>query len=173
MMTSVCTALHNLPLPLPILSYYPPRLLNLIWGIYRAALNITGVLLWLRLTLSKEPNRVAILSFRNAVFSSVIEHRRYIRSRNPVLLRKERKESRNFMDKATRALLISWEHSLLSFHPSCFISWFSVCAGSETLSVVVMNVTIFWDIAPTSPYVNWRFGGTYHLHLQGRKLAER
>jgi hypothetical protein len=32
-----------------------------------------------------------------------------------------------------------------------------------------MNVTIFWDIAPCSPYVNRRFGGTYHLYLQGRK----
>jgi hypothetical protein len=32
-----------------------------------------------------------------------------------------------------------------------------------------MNVAIFWDLAPCSPYVNRRFGGTYHLHLQGRK----
>jgi hypothetical protein len=27
--------------------------------------------------------------------------------------------------------------------------------------------------APCSPYVNQRFGGTYHLHLQGRKSAEQ
>jgi hypothetical protein len=31
-----------------------------------------------------------------------------------------------------------------------------------------MDVAIFWDIAPCSPYVNRRFGRTYHLHLHGR-----
>jgi hypothetical protein len=40
--------------------------------------------------------------------------------------------------------------------------------GFEVLTVVVMNVAIFWD----SPYVCRRFGGTYDLHLQGRKSAE-
>jgi hypothetical protein len=34
-----------------------------------------------------------------------------------------------------------------------------------------MNVATFWDIASCSPYVNRRFGGTYHLHFQSRKLA--
>jgi hypothetical protein len=34
-----------------------------------------------------------------------------------------------------------------------------------------MNVAIFWDIAPCSRYVNRCFGGTYHLHLQGRKIG--
>jgi succinylglutamate desuccinylase len=32
---------------------------------------------------------------------------------------------------------------------------------------------MFWDIAPCSRYMNRRFGGTYHLHLQGRKSAEK
>jgi hypothetical protein len=32
---------------------------------------------------------------------------------------------------------------------------------------------IFRDIAPCSPYVDRCFGGTYHLHLQGRKSAEQ
>jgi hypothetical protein len=27
------------------------------------------------------------------------------------------------------------------------------CVGSEVLTAVVMNVTIFWDIAPCSPYM--------------------
>jgi hypothetical protein len=40
--------------------------------------------------------------------------------------------------------------------------------GFEVLTEVVINVAIFWDIAPCGPYMN-RFGGTYHLHLQGRK----
>jgi hypothetical protein len=35
------------------------------------------------------------------------------------------------------------------------------------------DVAIFWDILPNSPYVNRRFGGTYHLHLQCRKSADQ
>jgi hypothetical protein len=36
------------------------------------------------------------------------------------------------------------------------------------------NVTIFPDVAPCCPYVNRRFGATYHLHLQGgRRPAEQ
>jgi hypothetical protein len=31
-----------------------------------------------------------------------------------------------------------------------------------------MNVAIFWDIVPFSPYVNCDFGEMYHLHLQGK-----
>jgi hypothetical protein len=34
----------------------------------------------------------------------------------------------------------------------------------EVLTAVVMKVAIFWDIAPYSPYITRRFGGTYHLH---------
>jgi hypothetical protein len=43
----------------------------------------------------------------------------------------------------------------------------------QVLTVVFMNVAIFWDIEPCSPYVNRRFGGTYHLHLQVWKSAEQ
>jgi hypothetical protein len=28
------------------------------------------------------------------------------------------------------------------------------------------------DTAPCSPYVNWRFAGKYHFHLQGKESAE-
>jgi hypothetical protein len=45
--------------------------------------------------------------------------------------------------------------------------------GYEVLTAVITNVIVFWDISPCSPYVNRRFGGTYHLHLQGRKSAEQ
>jgi hypothetical protein len=46
----------------------------------------------------------------------------------------------------------------------------SNCEGFEVLTAVVMNSTIFWDITPCSPLsVNPRFGGTYGLHLQGRR----
>jgi hypothetical protein len=37
--------------------------------------------------------------------------------------------------------------------------------GFEVLTVIVMNVAIFWDIVPCSLHVN--------RHLQGRKSAEQ
>jgi hypothetical protein len=36
-----------------------------------------------------------------------------------------------------------------------------------------MNVAIFWNKAPCGPHMNQRFGGTYHLHLQGRKSTKK
>jgi hypothetical protein len=42
---------------------------------------------------------------------------------------------------------------------------------SEVLTAVVMKSTILWDITPGSPLkVNRRFGGTYRIHLQVRKI---
>jgi hypothetical protein len=35
--------------------------------------------------------------------------------------------------------------------------------GFEIFTAVVMKIAIFWDTAPCSPYMNRRFGGTYHL----------
>jgi hypothetical protein len=45
-----------------------------------------------------------------------------------------------------------------------------MCAGFEVLTAVVMKVTIFWDIAPFSPYVNQRFGGTLCTPSSGSKI---
>jgi hypothetical protein len=30
----------------------------------------------------------------------------------------------------------------------------------------MLNISIFWDIKPPSPYATRRFGGTYHLYLK-------
>jgi hypothetical protein len=36
----------------------------------------------------------------------------------------------------------------------------------------LLKSIIFWDLTPCSPLnVNRRFGGTYRLHLQGRKIS--
>jgi hypothetical protein len=35
-----------------------------------------------------------------------------------------------------------------------------------------MKKAVFWDVAPCRSYVNRSFGGTYLLHLQGRKIHE-
>jgi hypothetical protein len=36
-----------------------------------------------------------------------------------------------------------------------------------------MKNAVFWDVAPCRSSVNRRFGGTYHINLQGRKIRER
>jgi hypothetical protein len=42
----------------------------------------------------------------------------------------------------------------------------------EVLTAVVMKSTLFWDITPCSPvHVNRRFGETYRLHIQGRRIS--
>jgi hypothetical protein len=42
--------------------------------------------------------------------------------------------------------------------------------GFEVFTAVVMKSIIFWDMTLCSPLsVNRRFGGTYRLHLHGRR----
>jgi hypothetical protein len=36
-----------------------------------------------------------------------------------------------------------------------------------------MKIAVFWDVAPCRPCVTLRFGATYRLRLQGRKIRER
>jgi hypothetical protein len=36
-----------------------------------------------------------------------------------------------------------------------------------------MKNAVFWDVAPCRSCVNRRFGETYRLHIQGRKIRER
>jgi hypothetical protein len=45
--------------------------------------------------------------------------------------------------------------------------------GFEVLTAAVLTVSVFWDIAPCSLYVDECFGGTYHLDPQGRKSTEQ
>jgi hypothetical protein len=35
-----------------------------------------------------------------------------------------------------------------------------------------MKNAVFWDVAPCRSCVHRRFGGTYRLHLQGRKIRD-
>jgi hypothetical protein len=45
--------------------------------------------------------------------------------------------------------------------------------GFEVLTAVVMKNNIFWDTKSCSPLkLNRRFGGTYRLHLQVRKISQ-
>jgi hypothetical protein len=42
----------------------------------------------------------------------------------------------------------------------------------EVLTALGMKVAIFLDIQPCSTHMNQRFGGTEHLHLQGRNSTK-
>jgi hypothetical protein len=43
----------------------------------------------------------------------------------------------------------------------------------ELFTAVTMKNSLFWDMVPCRSCENRRFGGTYSLHLQGRKICER
>jgi hypothetical protein len=56
------------------------------------------------------------------------------------------------------------------------LSWkLKVCyhVRFEVFTTVTMKNAVYWDVAPCSSCVNRRFGGTYRLHLRGRKIHER
>jgi hypothetical protein len=42
----------------------------------------------------------------------------------------------------------------------------------EAFTAVAMKNVVFWDVELCRSCVNRRFGGTYRLHLQGRKINE-
>jgi hypothetical protein len=43
----------------------------------------------------------------------------------------------------------------------------------EVFTAVTVKNAVFCDVAPCKSCVNRRFGGKYHLHLQGREIRER
>lgn len=44
-------------------------------------------------------------------------------------------------------------------------------AGFQVLTTVVMRSSLFWGVTQRNPLkVALRFGGTYRLHLQGRRI---
>jgi hypothetical protein len=58
---------------------------------------------------------------------------------------------------------------LIVAHP---VQKFPIYYGIQRL--INLNNAVFWDVAPCrSCEMNRSFGGTYRLHLQGRKISER
>jgi hypothetical protein len=43
---------------------------------------------------------------------------------------------------------------------------------SKTIDIT-LDVDIFWNIAPCSPHLKQRIGGTYYLQLKGKKSAQK
>jgi hypothetical protein len=73
---------------------------------------------------------------------------------------------------------IAFEFSFISFQLSCSrvavaLRRWTNGLRFEVFTAVTMNNVVFWDVAPYRSCVNRRFGGTYRLHLQGRKISER
>jgi hypothetical protein len=54
-----------------------------------------------------------------------------------------------------------------NLHPSCTI------VRVEVFTAVTMKNAVFWDFAPCRCGVNRRIGGTYRLHLLGRRKNPR
>jgi hypothetical protein len=51
---------------------------------------------------------------------------------------------------------------------------FFYCVASDVLTAVTMQSTVSWDVTPCIPVgVHRRFGGTYCLHIQGRRYAKQ
>jgi hypothetical protein len=47
------------------------------------------------------------------------------------------------------------------------------CERFEVFTAVTMKNVVFWNVALSRACINRSFGGTYHLHLQGRKIRKR
>jgi hypothetical protein len=66
----------------------------------------------------------------------------------------------------------------LTFHfsqnlPLVFFSLnYTFIVRFEVFRAVTMKNAVFWDVALCTSCVNRRFGGTYRLNLQGRKIRE-
>jgi hypothetical protein len=43
------------------------------------------------------------------------------------------------------------------------------CVRFEVSTAVTMMIIIFWEMTLCGSYKNRRFGGSYHLHLQGER----
>jgi hypothetical protein len=56
-------------------------------------------------------------------------------------------------------------NSSFSNHPT-------ILCKIEVFTAVTMKKAVFWDVSSCRNCVNRRFGGTYCLHLQGRKMRE-
>jgi hypothetical protein len=67
-----------------------------------------------------------------------------------------------------------YEVSAKYLHVSPFQIWNKLTdVRFEDFTAVTMKNAVFLDVAPCRCCVNRRFGGTYRLHLQGRKIRER
>jgi hypothetical protein len=68
------------------------------------------------------------------------------------------------------------QNVIIAFKRACHWSlcWASLIhAKFDVFIAVAMKNAVFWDVEPCRSCVKRRFGGTYSIHLQGRKIRER
>jgi hypothetical protein len=66
--------------------------------------------------------------------------------------------------------LLPNNHCPMMLNSITLVSFLIFCSFQPCHTYTHIKSTIFWDITPYSPLsVNRHFGGTYCLHLQGRK----
>jgi hypothetical protein len=54
----------------------------------------------------------------------------------------------------------------------CLPCWY-ISVGFEVLTAVVTKNSVFWYVTPCCLLnVNWRYGGTCYLHLQGKRISQ-
>jgi hypothetical protein len=49
----------------------------------------------------------------------------------------------------------------------------SCLCWQHAVAMFGIKYAVFWDVAPCEFIINWRFRGTCHLHLQGRRSEEK
>jgi hypothetical protein len=78
-----------------------------------------------------------------------------------------------FCDQNSVCILISSSHATCRAHPSLQgLTAFNILRRGETVNI--LKSIFFWDMTPCSALSGTRrFGGTYRLHLQGRRLVQQ
>jgi hypothetical protein len=91
------------------------------------------------------------------------------------------KHNSNFIDSLPKMQIFLFEHPFPHYFMNCSVKWIALghCFSqnlfskhSLEVSICVRKSTVFCDIMPCSQLnLNWYVGGTYHLHLQGRRKS--
>jgi hypothetical protein len=69
----------------------------------------------------------------------------------------------------TRFINLVFYAKLGIFIPRSPAGHYYSCVRFVVFMVVTVKNAVFWDMVPCRYCVNQHFGGTYHLHLQGKK----
>jgi hypothetical protein len=94
-----------------------------------------------------------------------------LRQTNKQINNVEKKE-RNYHENLTWLQEYPNPSTDLKFAPFNFVDLI-IIVRSEVFMAMTTKNAFFWDVAQCRSCMNRHFGGTYRLHLQGRKIHER
>jgi hypothetical protein len=66
-----------------------------------------------------------------------------------------------------------WELEICSHRNIQNLEHYTHCVRFEVFTAVTLKNAVFWNVAPCRSCVNRRFGITYRLHLQSRRIRQR